>query len=193
MFEKNYGKLAVAGIDKGVGATHFSILLGNYYSEILGKKTAIVDLNMDNDYEFLKQICIPESRQCKNTFNVQRVTYYTEMTRDSFAGIFCDKFECVILDVGNNYRKFYNEINMCDMKFLIGGLDLWKLPVALNGFKNEMFNGQWKFLYGLGSTKSAEYISGCIRKKIYHIPTIPDPFKINGKQLTEVERIIWEE
>ena len=111
---KTYHKLAVAGMTRGAGATHFSILLGNYYSEVLGRKTAIVDLNEDCDYEFLKQICTPEGLINNNVYNIHKVVYYQNVTRENLAGIFHENYECVILDVGSNYRKFINEISMCD-------------------------------------------------------------------------------
>ena len=99
---KTYHKLVVAGMTKGVGATHFSILLGNYYSEVLGIKTAIVDLNEDCDYEFLKQICVPESLIKNDVYNIHKVVYYQSVTRENLAGIFQVNYECVILVVVSN-------------------------------------------------------------------------------------------
>ena len=187
---KTYHKLAVAGITRGVGATHFSILLGNYYSEVLGRKTAIVDLNEDCDYEFLKQICTPDGLINNNVYNIHKVVYYQSVTRENLAGIFHENYECVILDVGSNYRKFINEISMCDRKYMISSIGLWKVPGVVAGLNEVQFNEQWKFLYCFGDKESADYISECTGRRLYPIPVINNPFKITGRQLMEVERIL---
>lgn len=187
---KNYHKLVVAGMDKGVGATHFSILLGNYYSEVLGRKTAIVDLNTDNDYEFLKYICVPESLHKNNVYNIYKVTYYQNITRESLSDIFRRGFECVILDVGSNYRKFTNEISMCDRRYMISSIGMWKILSVISGLEEVQSNEEWNFLYSFGDDESADYISDYTGRILYRIPVINNPFKITGRQLMEVERIL---
>ena len=47
-------------------------------------------------------------------------------------------------------------------------------------------------MYSLGDEESADYLKSIIRKRVYRIPIIPNPFKINGRQLSDIEQIIWE-
>ncbi len=192
---ERYVKAVVAGTEKGVGATHFSILIGNYYAEILGRKTAIVDLNRDDDYGFLEKVCIPEDSHQNKCYKIKKVTYYPGMTKERMAEVFQKDYECIIMDAGDNYGGFSNEISMCDKKFFIGFVNPWKIITSITEFNNTILSDdgmKWKYMYSLGDEESADYLKSIIRKRVYRIPIIPNPFKINGRQLSDIEQIIWE-
>lgn len=193
--KNSYKKTVVAGVEKGVGATHFSILLANYYAEILGKKTAVIDLNKDNDYAFLEEMCSSGNEHLTDVYKIKRVSYFSGVTKERMAEIFNRNYECIIIDVGENYEYFRNEISMCDKKFMIGAINPWRLNNMLMLFKNGLLcsGSRWKYLYTFGDKESVNYVEESVKIKLHLVPNMPNPFRINTKQLAVFEKILWEE
>lgn len=194
--KSNCGKSVVAGAEKGVGSTHFAIILANYYAEILGQKTAIIDLNKDKDYTFLEEICVPDKSDMCSSYKIKKVNYYSGVSKERMADVFRENYKCIILDVGANYEQFQNEISMCDKRFFIGAVNPWRVQNYINALDKKFIISnrfKWKYLYAHGDEESADYIDKVCKSRLEHIPYIPDPFRINGKQLSIIEKIIWEE
>jgi hypothetical protein len=183
----------VAGLDKGVGATHFSILLANYYGEVLGKNTAIIDINKDNDYSYMGEVC---SGKCTaEIFKVRNITFYPSVNMSKLAEIYNSNYNSIIIDIGCNYRKLRNEISMCDKKYLIGTASMWRLRETISRYEivNEYVGEQqWKYLYSFGDKQTAETIECTMGIQLHNIPYINNPFKVNGKQLDMLRKLLMD-
>lgn len=216
-YEQGCEKIVVAGMEKGVGATHFSILMANYYAEVLHKKTAVIDCGNDNDYFCLKEmVTFPNSqkRQIQNYgirkavakdcekrwkpdgFKLGKVFYFLHVPRQNMDEIFLKKFECIIMDLGNNYRKYKYEAGMCEKRFLMATVCPWKLDVFVQSYQEyfEMYSkDEWNYVFSFGDDESVEYLRKTLKIKFQRLPIIPDPFQIEREQLDAVKKIIWEE
>lgn len=190
---KECDKIFVAGFEYGVGATHFSILLANYRANLLKQKVALVDFNKDNDY-----ICLGDSLgniYGKKMFVKDKVSYYPAATTDILEEIFLKDYDCIIIDAGENYLKYKVEAGLCDIRYLIISSTLWKNV----GFKEEYENyfskyknGKWRFLYSFGSLVETKEIEGVFGEKIFRIPFVETPFKVERSILDMIEEAIGE-
>lgn len=189
-------KFFVGGIEKGVGSTHFCILLANFYAEVLGKNTVIIDLNTDRDYSYLGEVCNKDFKRIDScSYRLRKVTIYPGVVKEKLADILSDDFQAVIIDAGINYKEYMTESSLCDKRLLFCNIVPWKLQTVDNLFlgKSDMFDiRKWNLLYVFGGKDSASYICEKYGVKIKNVPVISDPFRINKRQLTCIEKIMQE-
>lgn len=190
---KKCNKIFVAGIERGVGATHFSILLANYRANLLREKVALVDFNKDNDYMYLGE-------SFGNIFGEKRfvrdkVSYYPCATSDVLEEIFLKDYDCIIIDAGDSYLKYKVEAGLCDFRYLIISSTLWKNVEFGRGYgkyfsKYKSF--EWKILYSFGSYFKAKELEMELKRKIFRIPYVENPFKVERSVLDELGKVIGE-
>ena len=189
-------KIFVGGIEKGVGATHFSILLANYFSEVLGKSTVIIDLNIDRDYSCLGEICNKDFKRIDScSYRLRKVTIYPGVVKEGLADILSNNFQIVIIDAGAKYADYSTESSLCDRRLLLGNIVPWKLQSIENLYscKSDVSDTKkWSLLYAFGGKDSVDYIREKYGLIFKAVPIIPDPFKIDRKQLTCIEKVIQE-
>lgn len=193
-FSAKCHKTFVMGSEKGVGVTHFSILLANYYAEILGRKTAIIDLNKDRDYSLLEEMCRPEGAAHRAEYRIRKVTYYPGMNKEKMAEVFGKGYQSIVIDAGSNAEYYRNEISMCDSRFFIGAVNPWKISTyldSINGYLKVYNMKDIDYLYTFGDSDSVKYLTDVTGKELFQIPVIYNPFSITGKQLDSIEKIIW--
>lgn len=185
--EKQKIKIAVSGVRQGVGATFFTIMIANYYGSVCGKKVAVIDLNKDNDYFFISRLFFGEE---KRQYHIKRVAYFAGADIDIVSDVLSD-YECIVFDCGDNYEKYRTEISLCDKKFLIGSLAAWKLIKTNMEFERQCVKGMnWKFLLEPSQKENLHLLSHKVKEKVYFIPQAISPFKLNGSQMGELEKII---
>ena len=190
---KKCNKIFVAGIEHGVGATHFSILLANYRANILKEKVAIVDFNKDSDYIFLGNIL--ENQDVEKGFLIDKVSYYPCVTSDFLEEIFLKDYDCIIIDAGDSYLKYRMEAGLCDIRYLILSTSLWKSTVLQTKYQeyfSKYKNFEWRFLYCFGGSKEAKNIEKLFGKRLYRIPFIENPYRIERNNLDAVKSVIGE-
>ncbi len=82
---------------------------------------------------------------------------------------------------------------MCDRKYMIGNCSLWKVL----GFEKQISRltniHAYQYLYTFGQIENTEAMRRKYGIKIRQIPYTDSPFRIEKKQLSEIEKIIWEE
>ena len=107
----------------GVGVTHFTVLLGNYMTGVMGRKTAVLEWNtseLSGKYrKFIRQ-------ELSQTDKIRRLLpmeslYYKNAGRKEL--LECQlRFDTVILDFGTYNGKVEEELLRCDRKFFSGFL-----------------------------------------------------------------------
>lgn len=178
-------KIMVAGIEKGVGVTHFSILLANYLRCVLKKKTAIIDFNNDEDYIYLGR---RKGKKVKeNIYDINGVAYYPRAMNKLNEILSCE-YECVIIDVGTSYNKYNIEAAMCDKRFILLTASLWKEECfnTDNDRERDYNLDNWNKLFIFGDID--EYT-----KDIKKIPFTANPYKVNREMIDVLAGIIREE
>ena len=190
---KKFYKIFVAGIEYGVGATHFSILLANYRANLLNEKVALVDFNKDNDYMYLGESL---GNMCEDRMFVKdRVSYYPCATVDILEEIFLKDYDCIIIDAGEDYLKYKVEAGLCDLRYLIISSTLWKNVGFFKEYEeyfSKYKNSEWRFLYCFGSLVETKELEMKIRKKIFKIPFVETPFRVERSILDKLGKAIGE-
>lgn len=185
--------ITVASIYGGGGATHFSLLIGNYYAKVRKKRTAIVDLGNNNDYDSL---CLALGKEKSDVrMDSGRLSVYKKALKTDIEGIFELGYSCVIFDVGSRYLQLKNEVAMCDKRFMMMCASSWKLQETMQGYRDYFIgdkSDKWKYLFSFGDRRSVCYMEEQLAIKMWRMPFIPDPFQVEKKQLEEIERIILE-
>ena len=192
-------KIMILGTEPGVGATHFSILLASYYVFILGKKVCIVDLSETDDYQ-----CMDRIYHGDNPFDTSDYIYpikkidflissgnpdRQKLIRTALA----HSHDIIIFDNGTKSDAVEKDMIMCDRKYMIGNCSLWKVL----GFEKQISRltniHAYQYLYTFGQIEKTEAMRRKYGIKIRQIPYTDSPFRIEKKQLSEIEKIIWEE
>ena len=192
-------KIMILGTEPGVGATHFSILLASYYVFILGKKVCIVDLSETDDYQ-----CMDRIYHGDNPFDTSDYIYpikkidflissgnpdRQKLIRTALA----HSHDIIIFDHGTKSDAVEKDMIMCDRKYMIGNCSLWKVL----GFEKQISRltniHAYQYLYTFGQIENTEAMRRKYGIKIRQIPYTDSPFRIEKKQLSEIEKIIWEE
>lgn len=196
--KKNYyrrrEKIFIAGVEKGVGATHFAILLGNYFAEVLGLHTAIIDLNTDRDYSVLGELHDKNfTRNKSKSYKLRKITIFPNVLKNDMVNVPVNEYEIIIIDAGIKYKDYYAEANMCDKRYILGSACLWKLYNTKMEFYN-VYNdtrlGGWNYLYFSGSEENVFFLKEDMNIKIINIPFIPNPLKVNTKQLAYIDKTV---
>ena len=192
-------KIMILGTEPGVGATHFSILLASYYVFIIEKKVCIVDLSETDDYQ-----CMDRIYHGDNPFDTSDYIYpikkidflissgnpdRQKLIRTALA----HSHDIIIFDNGTKSDAVEKDMIMCDRKYMIGNCSLWKVL----GFEKQISRltniHAYQYLYTFGQIENTEAMRRKYGIKIRQIPYTDSPFRIEKKQLSEIEKIIWEE
>lgn len=190
---KKCDKIFVAGIEFGVGATHFSILLANYRANLLKENVALVDFNKDNDYMYLGEAL---GSVCgESVFVKDRVSYYPGATTDTLEEVFLKDYDAIIIDVGDSYMKYKVEAGLCDFRYLIISSTIWKNVEFYKEYEkyfSKYKNSEWRFLYSFGSFAKIKELESKINKNIFKIPFVETPFRIERSELEILGKAIGE-
>lgn len=187
--------IGIIGTHIGVGSTHFSILLSNYMSECLGKKTACIECCPQNELTYMEEqySLYGNATSTNESFSIYKVHYYKSIREDRIAGIMGNGYDCVVLDLGIDVNKMKNELLRCDKKIVIGNLAPWKSN-ELEGFfeRTESIREYCNLEFGISfsTNKIVKGMSRQFRFPLFCIPFEPDPFVISTDTIKMFQRII---
>ncbi|MCI8669340.1 MAG: hypothetical protein HFI34_07460 [Lachnospiraceae bacterium] len=192
-------KIMILGTELGVGVTHFSILLASYYVFILGKKVCIADLSETNDYRYMEQIYHGD-----NLFDTSDYIYPIKKIdflipagkpdrRKLIQTALTHSHDIIIFDNGTKSDDIQQDMIMCDRKYIIGNCSLWKVLDFEKQISRLTNIYAYQYLYTFGQIENTEAIRRKYGIKFWQIPYTDSPFRIEKKQLSEIEKIIWEE
>lgn len=203
---KNW-RIAVAGIGKGVGVTHFSILLGAYLRCKNGEKVCIVDLSgtgtcMGESYTELENLYFGHNilESGGYFYSIHKLDFFVGAGSDeSIKKVLQENYDAVIFDCGTKLELLEHELVLCDRKFVLGCCSPWnqrRWETYLNvgqckGGEREQFG--YRYGYSFGAEENAYVIAGTYKVRLMHIPFIENPFSLNQIQMQKLEEIIWEE
>lgn len=191
------GKLiiGVVGTHIGVGTTHFSILLSNYISACLGRRTAYIECSPQNELIYMEEAYCSagNATSINNPFSLYKVEYYKNAKEKKIAEIMGYGYDCIVLDIGLANEKMKSEFFRCDKKIVISSLAPWKY-FELENFLAKV-DSTWDrqhLEYGISFTKKeiVREVSKDYEIPIFQIPYEPDPFAISTDTIKMFERII---
>lgn len=186
--------IGVVGTHIGAGSTHFSMVLSNYLSEYLGKKTAFIECNPQNELKFLETAYNIKRKDdmLDNSFSINRVTLYKNIKEQEIGEIMGCGYDCIVMDLGINIGQKKNEFLRCDKKVVVSSLTPWKI-YELETFLNRMQqkgNRDWRYGIPFTSKKEIRYFSKEYHIPMFQIPFEPDPFALSNDTIKMFQKLI---
>lgn len=172
--------IGIAGAKRGVGTTHFSILLAEYLSIEKGAKTAILEYSRHGDFKRIKQA---------EGFSMKQTAYYDETEDKNIEKLLQEGFSFLILDLGEKIIGNRELLSKCHKKILVGTLSPWKREDFFRiGKSMAVHEGDWLLLSNMGEERLRKQYERLLGMPIQRLPYCP-----LGKQPPkEVRRLLSE-
>ena len=176
--------IGIAGVAAGAGVTHFTIALANYSATVKKRKTAVIELSGNHAFE--------ELGQTDHAFVMQQVSYYPNLLHHQIPEVLKEDYEVILLDLGSTYHRIRMELLRCNEKLIVGSSAPWRSREYIRFVLDEMGeDGRAKatiYLTNNGMRKDKNEIKRQIRRPVYDIPFLPDPFSIGKSQYDFFQR-----
>ena len=128
--------IGIAGSIRGSGVTHLSVALANYAASGLGEKTACLELNGHGELSHWKEC------NCNGYFSDFGVHYYPEFKKEQIPVFMTRNYQKVIMDFGDAYWKFREELLRCDGKIFLLNINPWQ-EFAIKKMLHTMADESW--------------------------------------------------
>lgn len=177
--------IGIVGTHPGVGVTYTSIMLAFYLGDELGKKTALLEANSNNDLSIL-QSAYQWSEVDNYSFHFGQITCYKNVLKTSMAEILNDNYERIIMDFGSDLSKNWDEFLRCSTKIIIGSHAVWnlhKLKQFIKSVEHIPGNEAWLYLIPGGEEKAISKLRKELKRAIYGIPVEKDPIMVSRVSL----------
>lgn len=182
--------IGVAGSGPGVGTTHFTVLTANYLSDVLGRRTVVLEWNQSGAFERMETVCAKKtvSKPENNTFRIFEVSYIKRAGKKELLECMNCGYDTVIIDFGNSLEMEAEEVLRCDRRFFLGSFCEWQVG-AFTAFAAGRRGKQegWEYLYVFGSEEAAEAMRKRLCISIKRIPESQDAFAITGELMVFFE------
>lgn len=171
MAEAGQRTIGVAGASCGMGVTHLVIALANYSVSHKRRKTAVVELSGNHDFEKMTGSDKP--------FEWNHIICYPNAARDEIADIISGNYEVIIFDMGGRYYRIRTELLRCDRKLILGSLVPWRKREFIDFVTSEM--GEDRFVRNVafytqnGNKKDKLEFRRISGRPVYPIPCLPEP------------------
>lgn len=174
----------IAGSGRGVGVTHFSILLANYLTGVKNKKTAVLEWNQNGDFERIEKITFKKSatRRVSQTFKILEVSYIKQAGTKELLECINHGFDTVVIDFGSDFKNNREEFLRCDRKILMGSYSEWRVGAFTDLIaQKKSEEGRWEFLAAFGSEEAAKEMRQCMHAFVGRVPESSDAFAVTGE------------
>lgn len=185
-------QIAFLGTERGCGTTFMSIAAANYLAQWENEKIAHVSMSGRRETEKLREY---EKGEC---FTIYGVTYYP--SADNYPDLLVilknSGYSRIITDLGEISDESLNEFKRCDLRFLIGGLDTWKLEEQIelidkieHNFHLTLHN-HYLFLAFGGSIDNKKLFARTTGIPTLSVPPIADPMDIKKQERDFFKKIL---
>lgn len=165
-----------------------SAALANYAASRLGEKAAYLELNGSGEIGLWK-----EARE-KGYFTDLSVHYYPNFKKEEIPVILNRDYDRIIMDFGENYAGFREELLRCDRKVFLLSLNFWQKPAAqklAGALQGERWAGIRPLYAGTGAQ---EPVKREIEKeygiRVSELPFIKDPRRIRTEEFACMDLVL---
>jgi len=180
--------ISVIGLERNTGATHLSLLIGNFLKK-KGLKVAVIEANNSEDLSTIESAYEGGPYQTKEKmFNIRGVDYYKNIQTLNIPEII-NKYNFIILDIGSeDNTEHFEEFFRSHVQIVTASGAIWKRE------KIELFQSAYQDLKYeniiLAIPFADKYILDDLSKEtdfleIVSIPVHSDPFE-NNKETSEL-------
>ncbi len=180
--------IGIAGSIRGSGATHLSVALANYAASGLGEKTACLELGGHGELANWKMA------EEEGYFTDQKIHYYPDVKKEQIPIILNRGYERIIMDFGDAYVSFREELLRCDRKVMLLNLNPWQ-EFAARRMLDAMGRKDWGNIKPLYAGRNAQKACKKTLEREYgvtilEIPLIPEPGRIRADEFSCMDLIL---
>ncbi len=181
-------KVGVLGVARGVGATHFALMLANYYANGCGLRTALVEFSGHKDY---MKICDEANIKVNDIrhFSYKHIDFKVCDKSQDIALCFSQKYEVVIIDMTSEKAESLTELKRCDIKLVVGSTDMWRIGRIRKLF-SELGNIPVTVAFFMGNPNIVNRIGKEYKQSVFLIPPEPDPLKISSQTMYLLKKLL---
>ncbi len=148
--------IGLIGTHSGVGVTHTGLLIAGFLGNVLGRKTALVEMNTHKDFEQIEEAYYGKGEMTSRLFKMKHVFYYKNVKQWETTDILNEDYEYIIFDFGSDMKKSQDEFLRCDKKIVISSLSDWKRKYLVQFIQsNQDIKGysSWMYLFIFGQKR----------------------------------------
>lgn len=188
--------IAVTGVAKGIGVTHFCIMMAYYLSK-QRRKVVIVELNDTGHFGRIEKAYegLHHDVMSTESFTIKGVTYYKATSKEKLMDLYQGDYHYIVLDIGGAIKKYAEEHKRADIPLVIGHVSDWKIhEVDEFSIRYSMLMTQrCKWLFPDGRKDEMMEIGRKIGMSFHTIPYCVDPFVRKKETLEHMKKIIGPE
>jgi hypothetical protein len=176
--------IGIMSVGRGVGGTHFSIMLANYLVHVRGMRVAIGEYNEHNDFSRISYELVGKGFD-NGCFSYCDIDFYQEIDSEQLAYIMNQGYGAIILDLAYGYRNSLCEFMRSNVKIVVCGMDLWKIE-SLRSFIDTVGKGILRDVCCISLTYNKLRAAQLVRDYSIRVKDIPyemDPFSITSQNL----------
>ncbi len=158
-------RIGVCGAARGLGTTQLCLLIGEYATDIRGKKTIIIDKS--------------ESRQLYQSGFLKKGLVAT-----AEEAALSTEYECIVYDMGSRLDEYVELVNYLDVRIIVSSVLPWKAAKTgefLEKIKVSGNQDEEKIVILSGSRRLQKAYEKLYHVKLIRMPFIEDPFQIDQK------------
>lgn len=185
LVEKIVGSVIVAlvGTEAGVGVTHTSILVTNFFRR-RGYKVALIEANASDHFAALESIYegLDGVTTENSFFSIEGVDYYKSSYELNIPELLEQQYDYIVLDMGAAERsRHLNEFYRAHVQIVVGRGAEWRQSKILEFYEAHNARDQSKWHYCLPDADPD--VQTALQKKmpevsLYVIPSQPDPYQV---------------
>jgi serine/threonine protein kinase len=190
---KNAVEVSISGIQKGAGATHFSILFGIWLKE-QGYKTAVLECNESKDMMCLCRLVGMENQvKSSGCFKIHGLYIFPSMTKDSIDNFKRSEYDYILIDYGVHDEYISAMTRRSDVKLIIAPGSDWKLGQLerfINKYTGVLQTENTYLSFPMQNQKSIRIIQSHFGfSNMLTIPYAVNPWKMENKVKHELSLI----
>lgn len=174
--------IAVAGVEKGVGTTHASILIANYLAS-KGYSVKLIECSGKSEFVYIERAYEGKNvdTHISDEFEINGVTYVKADSEMDMANHVTSEHSHIVLDLGSyEETEYFDEYHRADKQFLVAPGGEWKQYTIKRFIQTNRSVDQtrWIFLIPMVDQQTISDIRGENEYiPVYQLPFHPDPFR----------------
>lgn len=184
--------IGVFGTEKSVGTTSVAMMLASYFSEVVCKETAYLELG---DNLIYNKLLYEKTMSEENVFKekVLKVNQFEIFTKGTgISQLHNNKYGYLIIDFGSNAMHNLTEFLRCDLKIVVSSMQIWKRKALVEFVQmSKEITGHKKWIYVVsGSIIEINKFKSKNEIMAVKMPDISNSIKLNNISMEFVEEIL---
>ncbi len=187
--------IGIIGVEPRAGCTHQAILIANYLNS-QGKKVGLIEANESGDYARIEQLYegVKDFVGKDRSFSIQKTDYYKKVAQTELTSLMSEKYDYIILDIGNTENMHWlEEFARADLQIIVGaGID-WRQHknISLSEKHKRMDQSRWKYIIPFTDSVTVNDIKKQhSANTVQHIPYHPDPYTMQRDSNAELNKLL---